>query len=73
MHCNFKQTYDRDENSKLRYSFKVNQKDSEIYVPYEFDDRFELNKLTGEFKLNENHHLPSGKYLSGKYEIEIEV
>ena len=57
----------------MRYSFKVNQKDSEIYVPYEFDDRFELSKLTGEFKLNVDHILPSEKYLNGKYEIEIEV
>ena len=67
------QTYDRDGDSKVSFTFKVKQKDSEIYIPYEFDDRFEINTLTGEFKLNENHQIPIGKSLLGKYEIEVEV
>ena len=57
----------------MSFTFKVKQKDSEIYIPYEFDDRFEINTLTGEFKLNENHQVPIGKSLLGKYEIEVEV
>jgi len=67
------QTYDRDANSKVTYSYKVKQKDSEVYVPYEFDDRFEMNRLTGEFKFNENHQVPDKKSLYGKYEIEVEA
>ena len=67
------QTYDRDGNSKISFRFKVKQKDAETYIPYEFDDRFEINELTGEFKLNENHQVPIGKSLVGKYEVEVEV
>ena len=68
-----RQTYDRDANSKVHYSYKVKQKDAEVYVPFEFDDRFEMNVETGEFKFNENHRVPGDKSLYGKYEVEVEV